>query len=106
MKYGVLVMGITDQQVKQHLVRNSGRVDSLGKARDELLEIWRTQSFLQNNPQPMQIGATPQKGKKGDKGNGKGKDLGKKGSSSSTKGDKGKGQSKDISANSKDKLSF
>lgn len=70
-KYGVLVMGVTDQQVKQHLVRNSGRLDTWAKARDELLEIARTQNFLQNNPQPMQLGATPWKGK--------GKDPGKKG---------------------------
>lgn len=55
--------------------------DSWGKARDELLEISRTQKYLQETPQPMQLGATPWKTGKGkdskgkdQKGKGKGKD--------------------------------
>ena len=41
-KYGVLIMGVTNLQVKQHFLRNAQRLDSWGKARDRLLEISRT----------------------------------------------------------------
>ena len=62
--YGILVMGIQGISVKQHLVRNSHRLNTWATAKAEILEIARTQRFLQDNPQPMQISALP-KGKDG-----------------------------------------
>ena len=91
-KYGVLIMGVTDLQVKQHLVRNAQRLDSWGKARDELLEISRTQKYLQETPQPMQLGATPWKTGKGK--DTKGKDQKGKGKSKDGKGKDPKGKGK------------
>ena len=94
-KYGVLIMGVTDLQVKQHLVRNAQRLDSWGKARDELLEISRAQKCLQETPQPMQLGATPWKTGKGKDSKGKDQKGKGKGKDGKGKDQKGKGKGKD-----------
>ena len=44
--------------------------------REEILEITRTQQYIDSQPMPMQLGANPKsKGKGKDKGKGKGKDV-------------------------------
>ncbi|CAE7288216.1 unnamed protein product, partial [Symbiodinium necroappetens] len=53
---GVVILGIGDPTVKEHLVRHAGRLDSWMKMRAEILAIARTQKYLQSGPQPMDIG--------------------------------------------------
>ena len=65
---GIVILGVTDASVKEHLVRHSGRLDSWSKMREEILEIARTEKCLKSTPTPMDIGATPQGGKKGKEG--------------------------------------
>ena len=84
-KYGVLIMGVTNLQVKQHFLRNAQRLDSWGKARDRLLEISRTQKYLQETLQPMEFGAAPWK-------TGKGKDSKGKDQKGKSNGKDGKGE--------------
>ena len=88
---GIVILGVTDASVKEHLVRHSGRLDKWSKMREEILEIARTEKYLKSTPTPMDIGATPQGGKKGKEGKGKGKDgKGKEGQGK--KGEKGGGK--------------
>ena len=88
---GIVILGVTDASVKEHLVRHSGRLDKWSKMREEILEIARTEKYLKSTPTPMDIGATPQGGKKGKEGKGKGKDgKGKEGKGK--KGEKGGGK--------------
>ena len=65
---GHLVLGMHDSRVKEHLFRNTARLDSWIKTPDEILEIARTQQDINSQPAPMQLGATP-KGKGKGKGN-------------------------------------
>ena len=67
LKMGVVVLS---PRVKEHLIRNTARLDSWIKTRDEILEIARTQQHINSQPAPMQLGATH-------KGTGKGKEKGK-----------------------------
>ena len=88
---GIVILGVTDASVKEHLARHSGRLDKWSKMREEILEIARTEKYLKSTPTPMDIGATPQGGKKGKEGKGKGKDgKGKEGKGK--KGEKGGGK--------------
>ena len=88
---GIVILGVTDASVKEHLVRHSGRLDKWSKMREEILEIARTEKYLKSAPTPMDVGATPQGGKKGKEGKGKGKDgKGKEGKGK--KGEKGGGK--------------
>ena len=68
-KIGVTMLGMEDMRVKEHLIRNSVRIKSWNQMREEILEIARTQQYIDSQPMPMQLGANP-KGK----GKGKGKD--------------------------------
>ena len=76
-KIGVTMLGMEDMRVKEHLIRNSVRITSWNQMREELLEITRTQQYIDSQPMPMQLGANPKsKGKgKESKGKGKGKDI-------------------------------
>ena len=76
-KIGVTVLGMEDMRVKEHLIRNSVRITSWNQMREEILEITRTQQYIDSQPMPMQLGANPKsKGKgKESKGKGKGKDI-------------------------------
>ena len=74
-------IGVTlgmDMRVKEHLIRNV-RITSWQMR--EILEITRTQQFIDSQPMPMQLGASPKSKGKGeeskgkDKGKGKGKDI-------------------------------
>ena len=73
-KISMLVMA--DMRVKEHLIQNSVRITSWTQMREEILEITRTQPYIDSQPVPMKLGANP-------KSKGKGKDV------------KGKGKRKD-----------
>ena len=76
---GVVVNGLQDQSIRDHIIRNSARLQSFQQVRTEPLEIARTNRVLQQMPAPMDIGALPKgKGKGGEKG-GKGDHKGSKG---------------------------
>ena len=92
MLMGIIINGIQDNNIRDHVIRNASRLTSYQSVRAELLEMSRTSRVLTQMPSPMEIGAVPQKGKKGD-GKGKGKSEGKgDGKSSSSRGNgKGKG---------------
>ena len=85
-KIGVTMLGMEHMRVKEHLIRNSVRITSWNQMREEILEITRTQQYIDSQPMPMQLGANPKsKGKgKESKGKGKGKDI------------KGKDKAKDV----------
>ena len=92
-KIGVTMLGMEDMRVKEHLIRTSVRITSWNQMREEILEITRTQQYLDSQPMPMQLRANPKsegKGKEG-KGKGKGKDI------------KGKGKDKDAKNESSEK---
>ena len=87
---GVVVNGLQDQSIRDHIIRNSARLQTFQQVRTELLEIARTNRVLQQMPAPMDIGALPKgKGKGGKKG-GKGDQKGSKGGKPSTKDGKSK----------------
>ena len=64
-KIGVTMLGMEDMRVKEHLIRNRVRFTSWNQMREEILEITRTQQYIDSQPMPMQLGANP-------KGKGKG----------------------------------
>ena len=88
---GVVISGLQDNSMRDHIIRNSSRLTIYQLVRTELLEIARTSRVLNQMAVPMEIGGVP-KGKSKSKGQskgpkGKGKSTDQKGSSS-----KGKGQ--------------
>ena len=58
-KIGVTMLGMEDMRVKEHLIRNSFRSTSWNQMREEILEITRTQQYIDSQPMPMQLGANP-----------------------------------------------
>ena len=56
LKMGVVILGMHDSRVKEHLMRNTARLGSWIKMRNEILEIARTQQHITSQPQ---LGATP-----------------------------------------------
>lgn len=80
------------------MIRSSRRLNTYHFVRSELLEISRTSRVLNQMPQPMEIGANPErKGKGKDKAKnpkGKGKSPDSNGASSSSQ-QKGKGKGSD-----------
>ena len=85
-KVGVAITGMRDAKVKEHLVRNAARLDTWALISAEVLEISRTQGYLNSTPVPMQLGALPpnRKGKGKGKGKSKGKPQQGKGTSTGT----------------------
>ena len=63
--------------MKEHLIRNSVRITSWNQMREEILEITRTQQYIDSQPMPMQLGANPKSKGKGKEGKGKDKGKGK-----------------------------
>ena len=55
-KMGVTMLGMEDMRVKEHLIRNSVRITSWNQMREEILEITRTQEYIDSQPMPMQLG--------------------------------------------------
>jgi hypothetical protein len=85
-KVGVAIIGMRDAKVKEHLVRNAARLGTWASMSAEVIEISRTQEYLNSTPAPMQLGALPDKKAKGKakakaKGKGKGGQDAKKPSS-------------------------
>ena len=64
-KIGVTMLGMEDMRVKEHLIRNSVRITSWNQMREEILEIMRTQQYIDSQPVPMQLGANPKSKGKG-----------------------------------------
>ena len=58
-KIGVTMLGMDDMRVKEHLIRNSVRITTWNQMREEILEITRTQQYIDSQPMPMQLGANP-----------------------------------------------
>ena len=85
-KVGVMLLGMQDVNVREHLVRNSNRLATWATMSAEVMEISRTQAYIDSTPMPMQIGALPPAKKGKGRGKGKGKGRGK---------GKGKGKGKD-----------
>ena len=86
-KIGVTMLGMEDMRVKEHLIPNSVRITSWNQMREEILEITRTQQYIDSQPMPKQLGANPKskgKGKDSKYTKGKGKDI------------KGKDKAKDV----------
>ena len=79
-KIGVTMQGMEDMRVKEHLIRNNVRITSWNQMREEILEITRTQQYIDSQPMPMQLGANP-------KSKGKGKESKGTGSSKTVKSD-------------------
>ena len=75
-KIGVTMPGMEDMRVKEHLIRNSVRITSCNQMREEILEITRTQQYIDSQPMPMQLGANPKSKGKGKESKGKGKGQG------------------------------
>ena len=64
--------------MKEHLIRNSVRIKSWNQMREEILEITRTQQYIESQPMPTQLGANPKsKSKDKDKSKSKGTSKGK-----------------------------
>ena len=76
-KIGVTMLEMEDMRVKEHLIRNSVRITSWNQMREEILEITRTQQYIDSQPMPMQLGANPKSKGKGKESKGKGKGKGK-----------------------------
>ncbi|CAK0791790.1 unnamed protein product, partial [Prorocentrum cordatum] len=95
-KIGVVLLGMEDSRVKQHLIRNSAGLDTWPKMREEILEITRAQQYVDSQPTPMLLGAIPRGGKDPKGGRPKGgrdpKGPGKKGKDKGGKADGGKNQ--------------
>ena len=68
-KLGIIINGLQDNSLKQHVVRNSARLKTCQLLKDELLEVARTSRVLAEQSK------NPSKGK--EKGGAKGKEKGK-----------------------------
>ena len=81
MLLGIIVNGLNDSSLRDHIIRNSSRLTTYSAVRKELMEVARTNRVLQQLPQPMDVGAMPWKPGKGkpkgkdSKGMGKGKEA-------------------------------
>ena len=69
------MLGMEDMRVKEHHIRNSVRITSWNQMREEILEITRTQQYIDSQPMPLQLGANPKTEGKGKESKGKGKDI-------------------------------
>ena len=78
---GVVINGLQDNSMSDHIIRNSSRLTTYQLVHTELLEIARTSRVLNQMPVPMEIGGVPK-----DKSKSKGQ----------SKGPKGKGKSNDL----------
>ena len=61
------MLEMEDMRVKEHLIRNSAKITSWNQMREEILDISRTQQYIDSQPSPMQLGAKS-KGKRKGKG--------------------------------------
>ena len=52
---GITIKGMEDEQIQKHLAKNSDRLETWPKMRDEIRDMLRTESYLNSSPAPMQI---------------------------------------------------
>ncbi|CAE7692305.1 GIP [Symbiodinium sp. CCMP2456] len=77
-KLGIIINGLQDESLKQHVVRNSARLKTYQLLKDELLEVARTSRVLAEQPVPMDMSALPKwKQGQGSQGGGQGQGKGK-----------------------------
>ena len=114
-KLGIIINGLQDDSLKQHVVRNSARLKTYQLLKDELLEVARTSRVLAEQPVPMDLSALPKwkqkapkgakdaagkgkgsKGKDKGQGSGSGKPSGPQRSQGSQGGGQGQGKGKDV----------
>ena len=74
---GIVLAGIEDHVMKEHIAMNSNRLDSFIKMKSEIVDIARTKAAV-SRPSPMEIdaiynGKGKSKGGKGDKAKGEGR---------------------------------
>ncbi|CAK0912068.1 unnamed protein product, partial [Prorocentrum cordatum] len=70
-KIGVVLLGMEGPRVNEHLIRNSAGLDAWPKVREDILDIARTQQYVDSRPTTTQLGAIPRGGKdKGGKADG------------------------------------
>jgi hypothetical protein len=84
---GIVLAGIEDHVMKEHIAMNSNRLDSFIKMKSEIVDIARTKAAV-SRPSPMEIDAIYK---------GKGKSKGGKGDKAKGKGGKGKEKGKENS---------
>ena len=83
LKLGLVVVNMTDAGVQKHLVKNANRLDTWKAMKDELLDMARTEQYLNSQARPMELGGLPRpeakegKGKGDQKGKGTGEGTGK-----------------------------
>ncbi|CAE7232267.1 RE1, partial [Symbiodinium sp. CCMP2456] len=58
-KLGIIINGLQDESLKQHVVRNSARLKTYQLLKDELLEVARTSRVLAEQPVQMDMSALP-----------------------------------------------
>ena len=58
-KIGVTMLEMEDMRVKEHFIQNSVRITSWNQMREEILEITRTQPYIDSQQMPLQLGAIP-----------------------------------------------
>ena len=84
-KTGATVQGMEDMRVKEHLIRNSARIEIWTQTREDILEITRRQLYRDSKPVPVQIGAHPKSKSKGKDSKDKGRSMDKDIKSESSK---------------------
>ena len=51
------MLGMVEPQIREHLIRNAVRQSTWAIMREEILEVTRTQQYMNSQPVPMQLGA-------------------------------------------------
>ncbi|CAK0880457.1 unnamed protein product, partial [Prorocentrum cordatum] len=59
LKLGLVVVNMTDPEVQKHRVKNASRLDTLKAMKDELLDMARTEQYLDSQARPMELGGFP-----------------------------------------------
>ena len=93
LKVAILQRNVPDDQLRNHLILNAGKISTWEAAKAEVKLVLTTRRAVEEaapGPTPMDVGALGVKGPKGTKGGGKGK--GKKGKGKKGKDTSGKGR--------------
>ncbi len=49
------MLGMEEPQIREHLIRNVVRMNTWADMKEEILEVTRTQHYMNNQPVPMQL---------------------------------------------------
>ena len=63
LKIGIVIVNMVDTSIQQHLVKNSARLETWKALKEELLDMARTEQYLNSLPKPIELGATPKAGR-------------------------------------------